>query len=113
MSVFRSLSLSYEGREYTVTPSNRTLRLIEAKGKRDVPTFSLTRVVYDAISGGGGPYDLAFILSELVNASGGKTTEDEALAWLSSLDAKALQDAQDFIVQCLMPDDTRKKPEAP
>lgn len=113
MSVFRSLSLPYRGQEYTVTPSNRLMRMIEAKGRKDVPTFSLTRVVFDAISGMGGPYDLAFIMAELVNASGGSTTEDEALSWLSNLDADGLKDAQSFIVQCLMPEDNGKKPEAP
>lgn len=113
MSLFRDVSLPYAGRDYTFTPSNRVLRLIETKAKRDVPSFHLARFMYELSTGLSSYPDTAFVLAEFVNASGGKTNEDEALAYITSIDADTLRQLTQIMIGCAMPEVKEKKPEAP
>lgn len=114
MGVFRDISIPFGGRDYVVTPANRLLRMIEVKGRRDDPQFNLVAIVYQAAVGGGRINELAFVLAELLNSAGAKTTEDDALAYMLAMnDPKELRAYVDLITSCVMPEakDT-KKPEA-
>lgn len=118
MGVFRDISIPFGGRDYVVTPSNRLLRMIEVKGRRDDPQFNLVAIVYQAAVGGGRINELAFVLAELLNSTVKRVedrfTEDDALAYMLAMnDPKELRAYVDLITSCVMPEakDT-KKPEA-
>jgi hypothetical protein len=112
MAVFRDVLIPFGGREYTVTPSVKLLRMIEMKGRRDNTGFNLVEV-FVRLSAGSGYYDGAFVLAELINASGGKVTDDEALAQFQSFAGpKELTEYINLVCSCIMPDVAGKKPEA-
>lgn len=114
MGIFRDISIPFRGRDYVVTPSNRVLRMIEMKARRDDPQFNLVATFYRAKTGGGAINELAFVLAELLNSAGAKTTEDEAFAYMLSMDdPKELRRYVDLICDCVMPEPKpEKKPEA-
>lgn len=114
MGVFRDIAIPFAGRDYVVTPSNRLLRLIEGKARRDDPQFNMVAVFYRASSGAGAVNDLAFVLAEFINSAGGKVTEDDALAELMSFeDAASFKAYVDLICSCVMPEvKAGKKPKA-
>ena len=114
MSIFRDIPISYNGRDYTVTPSVRLLRMIEAKGRRDDPQFNLSMAVYRMTIGDVSHGQIAFILAEMINGAGGKTDADEAWAFLQSLGVSDLQALVASLAECFLAPETKgKKPEAP
>jgi len=113
MSVFRDVIIPYGGVDVIVTPSNKVLRRIEGKGKRDDPSFNLVELIIRVNSGAGSLYDAAFVLAELINSAGVNTTEDDALAHMQGMDNAAEYRAfLDLLVSCVMPEPKPKKPEA-
>jgi len=105
MAVFREISIPFGCKEYVVTPSNKVLRRIEMKGRREDTAFNLVAVFYRATSMSGGFYDLAFVLAELVNSAGGTVTDDDALAeFMAIQDAKELSAYIALICSCVMPE---------
>lgn len=113
MSVFRDVSLTIGGVDHVVTPSNRLLRRIEMKGKGENPRFNLVEVVFFLQTSAGSMPDMAFILSELVTSSGGKLSEDEALAAIVAMEIDDLQTLKAALCSCIMPEVNEKKPDAP
>jgi hypothetical protein len=114
MSVFRDISITYDGRDYTVTPSVRLLRMIESKARRDDPQFNLAMAVYRMTLGDVSHGEISFILAEMVNSAGAKTTADHAWAWLQTLDTEALSALVGDMATCFLTPDTKgKKPQAP
>ena len=112
MGVFRDVSLHVGGADYVITPSNKLLRRIEMKGKAENPRFNLVEVMFFLQTSAGSMPDMAFILSELVTASGAKMTEDEALAQIVSMEADHLMRLKSDLCSCIMPEPSEKKPEA-
>ena len=113
MAVFRDVSIPLGGVEYVVTPSNKVLRRIEMKARREDPAFNLVEVFYRATAKASGFYDLAFVLAELINSTGAKVTEDDALAEFMRLeDPKELSAYINLVCACVMPEvkDDEKKP---
>jgi len=109
MAVFREITIPFAGKDYTVTPSNKVLRRIEMKARRDDPQFNLVAVFYRATSQAGGFYDLSFVLAELINSAGGSVTEDEALAeFMRFDDPKQLSGYVNLICSCVMPEPSDK-----
>jgi hypothetical protein len=113
MSVFREVVIRMGGDDYTITPSNRLLRRIESKGKLDNPRFNLVEVLFYLQTSAGSMPDMAFILSELVTGSGGKMTEDQALAAIVGMEVDDLQALKLALCACIMPEPNEKKPDAP
>ena len=115
MAVFREIAIPFGGKDYNVTPSNKVLRRIEMKGRRDDPAFNLVAVFYRAQVQTGGFYDLAFVLAELLNSAGANITEDDALSeFMGFNDPKTLAQYVTLICSCVMPEpkgDAAKKPE--
>jgi hypothetical protein len=109
MGIFRDISLSYDGQEYIITPSNRLLRMIEGKGRQEVPSFNLVLVLYHMQTGAGSLPDMAFILAEFLRSAGAKITEDQALAHISTMSAVDLQALKDRLCECVMPEVKEKK----
>ena len=117
MSIFRDVSVPFAGRDYVVTPSNRLLRRIEAKGRLDDPSFNLMAVFYRATTSSAGMNDLAFVMAEFINASGGQVTEDDALAQLMGFEKPVeMREYINLICGLVVPEPKEvdeKKPEAP
>jgi hypothetical protein len=113
MGVFRDITIPFGGRDYVVTPTAKLLRRIEMHGRRENTGFNLVEVMV-RLSAGQGYYDGAFVLAELINASGGKVTDDDALAQFQSFDGpKELAEYLGLICSCIMPEvKETKKPEA-
>ena len=114
MGIFRDVLIKYEGVDYTVTPSARLLRLIESKGRRDDPHFNLAMSVYRMTMGDVSHGEISFILAEMVNSAGAKTTADAAWAYMQGLDLAGLQGLIGDISECFIaPSVQGKKPEPP
>jgi hypothetical protein len=113
MGVFRDVSLTVGGVDHIITPSNRLLRRIEMKGKAENPRFNLVEVMFFLQTSAGSMPDMAFILSELVSASDGKLSEDEALAAIVAMEVDDLQNLKAALCSCIMPEVNEKKPDAP
>jgi hypothetical protein len=113
LMIFRDISIPFHGREYIVTPSNKLLRRIEMKGRREDPSFNLVAVFVRGGAGSGAFYEMAFVLAELINSTGANVTEDDALAqfvgFKSSLE---LSEYIALLCSCVMPElrDDGKKP---
>lgn len=114
MSIFRDVSIRYDGTDYTVTPSVRLLRLIEARARRDDPAFNLAMAVYRMTRGDVAHGDIAFIVAEIINANGGRTTADHAWEYLQGVDVAGLNQLIADLASCFIaPDAKAKKPTAP
>jgi hypothetical protein len=113
MGVFRDVILTVAGVDHVITPSNRLLRRIEMKGKAENPRFNLVEVMFFLQTSAGSMPDMAFILSEMVTASGAKMTEDEALAAIVAMEIDDLQKLKAELCACIMPEPNEKKPAAP
>jgi hypothetical protein len=112
--LFRDVSITYRGHDYTVTPSIRLLRMIEGRGKRDDPTFNLAMSVFRMVRGDVSHGDIAFLVAELVNSAGAKTTADAAWAWLQELPPDEITATIAVLAECFLSPETKgKKPEAP
>lgn len=114
MSVFRDVTIPFGGRDYVVTPSNKLLRRIEGKGRREDPSFNLVEIFMRTSAGSGAVNDAAFVLAELVNSAGGEVTEDDAFAHMISFESPTEYRAfLDLFCSCVMPEPKEKKPAAP
>jgi hypothetical protein len=114
MSVFRDIPFEYRGKEYAVTPSVRLLRMVEARGRRDDPAFNLAMSVYRIARGDVSYGDACFIVAEMINAAGGKTTADEAWEYMQGLDREGIAALIASVVECFIdPKAAGKKPDAP
>ena len=110
MGVFRDITIPFAGVDYVVTPSNKLLRRIEMKGRREDPGFNLVAVFYRSTAMSGGYFELAFVLAELINDAGGKVTEDHALAEIMGIqNVDELRDYVALICSCVMPEADGKK----
>ena len=113
MGVFRDIQLAVGGKEYTVTPSNRLLRRVEVKGKRENPNFNLVEVAVRLQMSAGSLPDMAFILAEFITGSGSEMSEDDALAHIVQMEVADLEKLKADLCSCIMPELDEKKPEAP
>lgn len=78
MSVFREVTVEFRGAEYRFVPSNKLLRRIDA----DLAPQTLFGVI-GQMDGKQAPLPaIACIISHLLNAGGGKFTEDDVLVEL-------------------------------
>lgn len=75
MSISREITIEFDGRNYTFTPSNKLLRKIDSQ------LYPQTIFgVLNQLDGQQAPLPaLALIISELLNAGGGEFTEDDIL----------------------------------
>lgn len=99
--VFRDVIINYAGQDYVVTPSNKLLRQIDA----ELSPQSLFGIL-GGLGGSNVPLPaLALIIQQLLNAGGGKFTEDEILADLMNdvthNKGKGIKPLVDAIAACL------------
>ena len=73
MSVFREIEMHYEGKDYTLTPSNRLLRRIEA----GLAPSSLTGVMTRVASANPPVSEIAYIVTEFLGAAGASDIDED------------------------------------
>lgn len=109
MSVFREVTIKWEGAEYQVVPSMRVLRQIESNG------ISLTDIAFRTSKGSAPVSHIAYVLSVLLKSAGApRASEDEVYAAImtgSERDATQLVSA---VLEAFnpAPNDDGKKPAA-
>lgn len=113
MSVFRDISIRFKGDDYTVTPSNRLLRMIEGRARIDDPGFNLARVVYEIQVGPVSIPSLAYLGAEFLKSSGADVSDDDVLGELGTMTQAEIVAFKNAIASCVMPDVKGKKPDAP
>jgi hypothetical protein len=79
MSVFREMSVEWEGERYTFSPSNKFLRRID----REV---SLAGLAARADRGEAPIFDMAFVIAEILAEAGVETDEDQVIAIITDED---------------------------
>lgn len=111
MAVFRDVDMAWQGKTYTVTPSNRLLRRIEGEG------ISLTHMI-SRISKGEPPIsETCYVVAELLRSGGADVTEDDVYGEVMTALAEGREDAfanmAVAVVEAISPQGlTGKKPEA-
>ena len=80
MSVFRDVTITWGGRDYVVTPSNRLLRRIEQE-------VSLTKMQVKLARGEPSVSAMSYVLAELLKSAGAVVTEDEVMQAFAHSDA--------------------------
>lgn len=112
MSVFRDVDIEWQGRKWTVTPSNRLLRRIEGEG------ISLSHMITRVAKGEPPVSEVCYVMAELLQSAGAEVTEDEiygeVMTALANGEERAFADMAVQIVEAISPQEmTGKKPGAP
>ena len=109
MSVFREIKLSYKGKDYDLTPSNRLLRKIERE-------LSLTDMI--ARIGEAKPpiSEIAFVASEFLKAAGAGDVDEDEMHQALMADVMNGGDVFQHMCEAIVlaispPEDIAKKPE--
>lgn len=71
MPVFRDITINWKGKEYTLVPSMRLMRSIE------MGDISFTDIAVRTSQGRPPISHIAFVLAKMLQAAGGKATDDE------------------------------------
>lgn len=111
MAVFRDLDMSWQGKTYTVTPSNRLLRRIEGE------VGSLTSMIAKIGAGEPPVSETCYVVAELLKAGGADVNEDEVygevMTALANGQEEAFAEMAVSVVEAISPQGlTGKKPEA-
>lgn len=110
MSVFRDIPVEWEGRTYTLTPSNKLLRKIEMGGN-----ISLPQLAQGIVQGRPQLGVLSYVIAELLVAAGVQgVDEDRILHKMVNTTSDEVSRLSLLVVQFLNPpEQDEKKPEAP
>ena len=92
MSIFRDVTISWRGKEYTVTPSMRLMRTIE------MGDISLSDIAVRTARGYPPVSHISYVIAKMLEHSGVNVTEDEVYAELVNGEA----DAVSFLVGAVL-----------
>ena len=109
MSVFREIKLSYKGKDYDLTPSNRLLRKIERE-------LSLTDMLVRIGEAKPPVSEIAFVASEFLKAAGADDVDEDEMYQALMTDVMSGGDAFEHMCESIAmaispPEDIAKKPE--
>lgn len=106
MAIFRDLTITWRGTDYTVTPSLRLMRTIE---QGDISFTAMAA----RISAGAPPIShVAVVLAKLLQAAGAKVTEDDVYEELWQGEPEAVQHLVTSVLLAFSPGERDpKKPE--
>lgn len=107
--VFREVTFTFDGTEFTLVPSIALLRRIKGQG------INCMLLAQACLNGGADPLDLVTALRAFVVASGSKAPdEDDAYQWLTNGNTNEIISFQTAFVSAVLPSiDLGKKLDAP
>lgn len=103
--VFRELTITWEGEDYTITPSLTLLKRVKAKG---IHTLNLANA---CLNGGADPIELSDAHRIFMAEAGVKVSEDDSYAFIMSGSNDMIKFQLAFISAVLPAIDLGKKPE--
>lgn len=102
--VFREVSFSYDGQEYTIVPSLALLRRIKAKG------INCLALATQCMNGGADPLDLAVAHNVFMSAAGVSLSEEDSYAFIVGASSDMISFQIGFVEAVLPSIDLGKKP---
>lgn len=106
MAVFRDVTITWRGTDYTVTPTLRLMRIIESGN------ISFTSMATRVSSGDPPISHVAIALAKLLQAAGASVTEDQVYEELWNGDPEAVQHLVTSVLLAFSPGERDpKKPE--
>ncbi|QDP54150.1 MAG: hypothetical protein GOVbin4685_10 [Prokaryotic dsDNA virus sp.] len=114
MGVFRDIEMEYDGKSYTVTPSNRLLRKIEG----ELSPSSLTDMIARIGSAKPPVSEVAFVVSEFLKAGGAEKVDEDQMyvdlmGDLMSNEGKVFAAMTEALVVAISPVDAPAKKQKP
>jgi hypothetical protein len=107
MAVFRELTITWKGEEYTFTPSMRLMRSIE------MGDISFTDIAIRTSQGRPPISHIAFVLAKMLQAAGAKVQDDEVYAELVSGEQDSITALISLVLTAFSPsEDNAKNPAA-
>jgi hypothetical protein len=107
MPVFRELTITWKGEEYTFTPSMRLMRSIE------MGDISFTDIAIRTSQGRPPISHIAFVLAKMLQAAGAKVQDDEVYAELVSGEQDSITALISLVLTAFSPaEDNAKNPAA-
>ena len=107
MSIFRDVTITWRGKDYTVTPSMRLMRTIE------MGDISLTDIAVRTSQGRPPVSHIAVVLSKMLQSIGANASEDAVFEELISGDADQVADMVGVVMTAFTPQiDKGKNPDA-
>lgn len=97
MSIFRDVTITWRGKDYTVTPSMRLMRLIE------MGDISLSDIAVRTSQGRPPISHLAFVIAKMLQSVGSETTEEEVYAEILRGDQSQVQNMIGVVLMAFSP----------
>lgn len=102
MSIFRDVSISWRGKEYTVTPSMRLMRSIE------MADISLSDIAVRLSQGRPPISHLAFVIAKMLQSVGANITEEEVYSEILRGDQEQVQNMIGIVLMAFSPTEDEK-----
>jgi hypothetical protein len=107
MAVFRELTITWKGEEFTFTPSMRLMRTIE------MGDISFTDIAIRTSQGRPPISHIAFVLAKMLQAAGAKVADDEVYAELVSGEQDSITALISLVLTAFSPSEgNAKNPDA-
>jgi hypothetical protein len=103
MAVFRELTITWKGEEYTFTPSMRLMRSIE------MGDISFTDIAIRTSQGRPPISHIAFVLAKMLQAAGAKVQDDEVYAELVSGEQDSITALISIVLTAFSPSENNAK----
>ena len=97
MGIFRDVSISWRGKEYTVTPSMRLMRSIE------MGDISLSDIAVRTSQGRPPISHLSFVIAKMLQSVGASVTEDEVYSEILQGDQEQVQNMIGVVLMAFSP----------
>lgn len=103
MAVFREMTVTWKGREYSFTPSMRLMRSIE------MGDISFTDIAVRTSQGRPPISHIAFVLAKMLASAGAKVTEEEVYAELVTGEQESITALISAVLTAFSPSDNKPK----
>lgn len=103
MAVFREMTVTWKGQEYSFTPSMRLMRSIE------MGDISFTDIAVRTSQGRPPISHIAFVLAKMLASAGAKVTEEDVYAELVTGEQESITALISAVLTAFSPSDTKPK----
>lgn len=103
MAVFREMTIAWQGKEYTFTPSMRLMRSIE------MGDISFTDIAVRTSQGRPPISHIAFVLAKMLQSAGAKVTEEDVYGELVSGEQDAVTTLISAVLTAFSPSEGKPK----